>query len=79
MVQCLTFHSDLGLAKLAASLVGGFAQVVTGIMLGSSANLYTGSPVREADPGAADRCQLLSVLHPLDLQGGGATDMAAET
>lgn len=74
----LTFHRDLGLAEIAAGLVGGLAQVVTGIMLGGGTNLQTGNPIREAYPGAASRCQLLPVLHPLDLQGGGATDMALE-
>lgn len=75
---CFTFNCDSGLAELAAGLVGGLAQVVAGIVPGGGADLQTGRPVREADPGAAGRCQVLPVLHPLDLERGGATNVTPE-
>lgn len=48
-------------------------------MSGGRADLQTGSPVREADPGAAGRRQVLPVLHPLDLQRWRPTDVTPET
>lgn len=73
-----TFDRDFGLAELAAGVVGGLAEVIAGVVSGGRADVQTGRPVREADPGAAGRRQLLPVLHPLDLQRGGATDVTPE-
>lgn len=74
-----TFDRDFGLAELTAGIVGGLAEVIAGVVPGGRADLQTCRPVREADPGAAGRRQVLPVLHPLDLQRGGAADVTPET
>lgn len=75
----LTFDGDFGLAELAARVVGGLAEVIASVVPGGRADLQTGRPVREADPGAAGRRQVLPVLHPLDLQRRRPADMTPET
>lgn len=75
----LTSDGDLGLAELAAGLVGGLAQVVTSIFPGGRADLQGRRPICEADPGVTSRSQLLPVLHPLDRQRGGATNVTLKT
>lgn len=74
-----TFDRDFGLAELTAGVVGGLAEVIAGVVSGGRADVQTGRPVREADPGAAGGRQFLPVLHPLDLQRGGAADVTPET
>lgn len=75
----VTFHRDLGLAELAAAVVGGLAEVVAGVVSGGRADLQAGRPVREADLGAAGGRQVLPVLHPLDLQRRRPADVTPET
>lgn len=48
-------------------------------MPGGRADLQTGCPVREGDPGAAAGRQVLPILHPLDLQRRSAADVTPET
>lgn len=75
----LTFDSHFGLAKVTADVIGGLAEVIASVVSGGWADLQTRGPVREADPGAAGRRQVLPVLHPLDLQRWRPADVTPET
>ena len=75
----LTFQSDFSFAEFTASVVAGLAEVVPSVGLGHLADLQACGSVHKTDFSVSRGGELLPVLHPLDNQRRGPTDVAGKT
>lgn len=74
----ITFNCDFSFGEFASSIIGCLAQIVSCIRFGCLVYLQGGSAIHKCDLGVNGGCDFPSVLHPLNIQRRGATDMAAK-